>query len=85
MDKRVKRTEVPDDLPRSPTGRVPKWVIEEAAGRRVDPEPWRPPGSPQQDLHRSRPARRRRRSFWWWTAGLTLVAVVAGVLAGVLG
>lgn len=84
MDKQVKRTDVTDDLPRSPTGRVPKWVIEEAAGRRVDPEPWRPPGSPQQDLPRSR-AVRRRRSFWWWTAGITLIAVVGGALAGVLG
>ncbi len=82
MDKRVKRTSVPDDLPRSPTGRIPKWVIEEAAGKEVDPEPWRAPGSPLPDLRRS-PAvrRRRRRAWWWWTAGILLVAIAGGVLA----
>ena len=80
MEKRVKQTDVPDDLPRSPTGRVPKWVIEEAKGRNVDPEPWRPPGSALPDLPQVR-ARRRRRGLWWWVAGVVLVAIVAGVAA----
>lgn len=31
----------PDDLPRSPTGRVPQWVLDEAAGRLVPQHPWR--------------------------------------------
>lgn len=30
-----------DDLPRSPSGRVPRWVRDEASGRAVDPAPWR--------------------------------------------
>lgn len=80
MEKRVKQTKVTDDLPRSPTGRVPKWVIEEAAGRNVDPEPWRAPGSPEADLHRPL-VRRRRRSLWWWVAGVVLVAMVIGIVA----
>ncbi len=84
MDKRVKRTSVPDDLPRSPTGRIPKWVIEEAAGIEIDPEPWRAPGSPLRDLHRAPGKRRRRRAWWWWTAGLLLVAIIAGTLAAYL-
>lgn len=33
----------PDDLPRSPTGRVPAWVREEAAGRAATPTEWRAP------------------------------------------
>lgn len=38
----------PDDLPRSPTGRVPQWVVDQASGRTVEPAPWRstaPPGT----------------------------------------
>ena len=31
----------PDDIPRSPTGRIPKWVIDQTQGRVADPEPWR--------------------------------------------
>lgn len=30
----------PDDLPRSPTGRVPRWVVEEAAGAPPAGQPW---------------------------------------------
>jgi len=30
-----------DGLPSSPTGRVPQWVRDSAAGRQVEPEPWR--------------------------------------------
>ncbi len=30
-----------DDLPRSPTGRIPQWVIDEAQGRAAGPSPWR--------------------------------------------
>ena len=40
-------------VPSSPTGRVPQWVIDEAAGLRVDPLPWRAPAPPP-------PPRRRR-------------------------
>ncbi|HET7899655.1 MAG TPA: matrixin family metalloprotease [Candidatus Nanopelagicales bacterium] len=31
----------PDDLPRSPSGRVPQWVRDEATGRESAPIPWR--------------------------------------------
>lgn len=82
MDKRVKRTDITDDLPRSPTGRVPKWVIDEAAGRKVDPQPWRPPGSAEPELRR--PKARRRRSFWWWIALATVLAMGAGIAAAYL-
>ncbi len=82
MDKRVKKTDITDDLPRSPTGRVPKWVIDEAAGRQVDPDPWRAPGSPLHDIPKQRV--RRRRSLWWWVAGVTLVAMLAGVASAFL-
>ena len=72
MDKRVRRTEVPDDLPRSPTGRVPKWVIDEAAGRETTPQPWRaqPEGR----------GPRRRRLGWWITAAI-VVLVIVGLVA----
>jgi hypothetical protein len=39
--------------PTSPTGRVPQWVLDEAAGIPVEPVPWRSPGPP--------PRRRRGR------------------------
>ena len=84
MEKRVKRTNVPDDLPRSPSGRVPKWVIEEAAGRAVDPEPWRAPGSPLPDVKQPRRARRRRRGFWGWMTALVAVALIAGMVGAYL-
>ena len=41
-------------VPTSPTGRVPQWALDEAAGVRVEPMPWRSPGPPP------RSARRRR-------------------------
>ncbi|MGY1781846.1 matrixin family metalloprotease [Geodermatophilus sp. SYSU D01036] len=31
----------PPGIPSSPTGRVPRWVLDEAAGRPADPVPWR--------------------------------------------
>lgn len=48
------------DVPRSPTGRVPQWVLDEATGRTVEPSPWRaepvaPPGT-----RWARPRRRLR-------------------------
>lgn len=64
----------PDDLPRSPTGRIPQWVIDEAAGRAPDPsEVWRAgpsvlggnvrrPASRGAGVRRSRVLRRRRRA-----------------------
>jgi hypothetical protein len=42
-------------VPTSPTGRVPQWVLDEAAGIRVEPVPRRSPGPPPR-----RPRRRGR-------------------------
>ncbi len=60
----------PDDLPRSPTGRVPEWVRLEAAGLPVPDTTWRarPPT----------PRRRRRRRG----RGLAVVLVVLLALGG---
>ena len=47
-----------DRLPSSRTGRVPQWVRDEAAGRRMEAEPWRawspPAGAPEAQRQRSR-------------------------------
>lgn len=55
----------PDDLPRSPTGRVPQWVIDEAAGRTSAPDPWRSTVTPLDEYvlkpGPSRPTSRSRR------------------------
>lgn len=37
----------PDDIPHSASGRIPKWVTDEAQGHVVTPEPWRAPTSGQ--------------------------------------
>lgn len=64
----------PDDLPRSPSGRVPDWVVEERLlGRRPDtsfrPGPGPGPASPP-------PARRGRGRRRWGAAALVVVALV---------
>jgi hypothetical protein len=60
----------PPGLPSSPTGRVPQWVLDEAAGFPVSPVSWRtePPARP----------RRRRRLL----RALVVVAVVLGLAFG---
>jgi len=72
-----------DDLPRSPTGRVPQWVVDQAAGRAFEPTDWRPadPAPP--------PPPKRRRSLMSRLATITLIGVVAwwlstAVLPGLL-
>jgi hypothetical protein len=82
----------PDDLPRSPTGRVPQWVVDEAAGQPYDPEVWRagpavygPQGTPfavkPVDVPRHaagyRPPRRRVRGSRGYNAALALFVVAA--------
>jgi hypothetical protein len=62
---------VPPALPSSPTGRVPQWVLDEAAGFPVSPVPWRPAPPPP----RRRPRRVRR-------ALLAVVLVLAIAYAG---
>lgn len=38
-------TTPPDDLPRSPTGRIPAWVYDELAGKPTGATAWRAPGA----------------------------------------
>jgi len=68
----------PDDLPRSPTGRVPKWVMDQAAGRPVDEVPFRPPTGPSPlgtDPQSPRTARRRATNA---LVGVLVVAIIGG-------
>jgi hypothetical protein len=65
----------PDDVPRSPTGRVPQWVLDEAAGKKVEPVPFR--GAPNPLLTDATRASRRRGPRRWPRALLGVVALVA--------
>ena len=71
----------PDDVPRSPSGRVPKWVMDEAAGRQVEAVPFRAPttsilgGPPATAPRRSGRGRRRSSMLLTWI-------VVAAILVG---
>src|SRR5690606_35096681 len=47
----------PTDLPRSPSGRVPQWVLDERAGRPAAPTAWR---GPTATSGRTRAPRRER-------------------------
>jgi hypothetical protein len=65
----------PDDLPRSASGRVPKWVVDEAAGRAPDVVAWR--AAP----HLVEPgARRVRRRRGRWLPWLSAVVIVGGLV-----
>jgi hypothetical protein len=67
----------PDDLPRSPSGHVPQWVVDEASGKKVEPVPFR--GAPNPLLTSGSTVRRRRRAARWRTAGaVVIVAAVIG-------
>ncbi len=78
----------PDDLPRSASGRVPRWVVEEAVHGRVSDTAWRSSAS-SCDGPRGVSARvslyprppRRSRSRGAWLGGLLAVAVCVGGLA----
>ncbi|WP_345770679.1 matrixin family metalloprotease [Blastococcus saxobsidens] len=63
----------PDALRASPTGRVPQWVLDEAAGRPTADEGWREwtPGEQQ-------PRRRRRRRMRGLLAVLVVLVVALG-------
>lgn len=71
-----------DDLPRAPSGRVPRWVVDEAAGRPTPDTAWRqaaplgPPDPPRRTRRAHRAARRRRR----WSVALLAAAAVGGVV-----
>lgn len=65
---------IPDDLPRSPSGRIPPWVIDEAAGNATQPTGWRT-AEPFPVVPSRRPGRRGFRAA---VAALVLLAVVGG-------
>jgi hypothetical protein len=66
----------PGNLPHSPTGRVPKWVVDEAAGIPSDPVPFRAYGAP--DVLAKTPTAGRSRAKYW--AGVLLgLAILAGM------
>ena len=65
----------------SPSGRVPLWVLDEAAGRPAVVEPWRGWAPAEQAV-----AKRVRRNWTGVGGALTVVAIVAlGSLAAHLG
>ena len=68
-----------DDLPRSPSGRVPQWVIDEAQGRGSQPAvPWRGASpSPQTEVPKRRGWTRVRSAL----ASVVIVLVVIGAVA----
>ena len=81
-----KRSDLPpDDLPSSPTGRVPQWVIDDAAGRAPRDTSWRSTGPTPVDWSGARagwtkPRRRVSRRFLaLGSIGLVVVGVLAAV------
>lgn len=69
----------PDDVQRSPSGRVPQWVLDEATGHATDPVPFRGATAPSVHAEPSRKARRRPWVVWLATAAS--VAVIAFLVA----
>ncbi|MGB7981522.1 MAG: matrixin family metalloprotease [Candidatus Nanopelagicales bacterium] len=78
----------PDDVPRSPTGRIPQWVMDEAAGRPTGPVPFRASsGVGMLDGAAAAPRRSRRgrrlsgRAPGWRVAfGVTIVVALSAVM-----
>ncbi|MFC6239639.1 matrixin family metalloprotease [Longivirga aurantiaca] len=77
---RLDPMDLPPDVPRSPSGRVPQWVLDEAAGRPSEPVPFR--GWQSDAFGAPPPSAARRRSRWKAVAAVTVVgALVVGVAA----
>lgn len=70
-------TPPPDDLPKSPTGRIPRWVVDEAMGRPVEAPGFRAYGTPDPlaTVGRRRPRRARR-----WLSALLAIAILSGLV-----
>lgn len=69
--------DLPPDVPKSPSGRVPQWVLDEAAGRPSEPVPFR---AWQSDAFGAPSPAARRRSRWKAVAAVTVVgALIVGV------
>ncbi|TQN40736.1 matrixin [Blastococcus colisei] len=75
----AERDPVSGDGPSPPSGRVPQWVLDEAAGLRVEPMPWRSPGPPPPP-----PRRRGRRTLRALLVVplVVLLSLTAAVLVG---
>ncbi|WP_245160971.1 matrixin family metalloprotease [Blastococcus sp. CT_GayMR16] len=69
-------------FPRSPSGRVPQWVLDEAAGLTVQPLPWRAPPPPVPPAPRRR---RRGRAALRAFVVLLLVLLLSGGAAVLVG
>ena len=66
----------PDEIRRSPSGRVPQWVLDEAAGRKVERIPFRAaPGTSILDRPKSKTQRAAA-----WVKGLSVVGLVAALI-----
>lgn len=67
----------PDDLPKSPSGRIPKWVVDEAMGKPVEAPGFRSYGVPDPLAAKAnrRPSTARR-----WTSALLAIALVTGLV-----
>jgi len=68
---------VPDGPRASASGRVPQWVLDEAAGLPVEPVPFRGPTNGAMKAAQSAAGRRKRRSIRGWAVGVG-VAAAAG-------
>lgn len=80
--------EAPDalnaDLPRSPTGRVPQWVVDEHLGQRGNVPGWREPDNSMLGgaLPQPKPKRKRRSVRDLGRSRRTLLIITGAVLAG---
>jgi hypothetical protein len=72
-------TEDPVGIPRSPSGRIPQWVMDEAVGRPVTPVPFRAP------LPYRPPRRSRARGLITVLGALAVVAVIVLAMVGAQG
>jgi hypothetical protein len=70
--------DLPPDVPRSPSGRVPQWVLDEAAGRPSEPVPFR---AWQSDAFSAPSPKARRRSRIRATVA---VVALAGLVSGIV-
>ena len=71
--------DLPPDVPKSPSGRVPQWVLDEAAGRPNEPVPFR---GWQSDAFGVPAPAARRRSRWRAVLAVTAAgALIVGVAA----
>lgn len=77
----------PDDLPRSPTGRVPQWVVDEAQGVAPEDTAWRSAAMASGDTWRAErdgwTRSRRRRPTWRKVVIAAACVAAASIVIGV--